>query len=225
MNDRPGSAPALEGVDTAFDEAADAFAAVLTDPAVTGSWTSPSVLEGYTIGGLAAHVVAAIAWLVPLMDAAEPSGPASLDRWNYYLDMRVTPGLPVPSTQQSLVTAAERAAQRGSEAVSTKFASALEQCRERLHGAELTRVVDLRPALDHTMRLDAFLATRVVELVVHGSDLAASASLPAPAAGDAAITVVLDTLVGTARRRHGDVEVVRALARHDRAAEAVFPVL
>jgi hypothetical protein len=63
-----------------------------------------------------------------------------------------------------------------------------------------------------------------VELVVHIDDLAGSVGLPTPDLPDLATDLVISCLAGVARRRHGDLEVVRALARHERAHSDVFPV-
>lgn len=72
--------------------------------------------------------------------------------------------------------------------------------------------------------LGVYLTTHVVELVVHGDDLASSVGIdwqPPFTAGALAIGM----LVQIANEKHGAVEVLRVLARTERAASAVFPVL
>jgi hypothetical protein len=66
------------------------------------------------------------------------------------------------------------------------------------------------------MTLDEYLRTRVVELVIHGDDLASSVGLAfGPVASDLATTAI-STLVEVARVRHGDMAVLRALTRRER---------
>jgi uncharacterized protein (TIGR03083 family) len=66
------------------------------------------------------------------------------------------------------------------------------------------------------MGLDDYLVTRIVELVVHADDLAVSLGVDPPGLPPAATGVAISTLVEVARLRHGDVAVLRALARRER---------
>jgi hypothetical protein len=74
------------------------------------------------------------------------------------------------------------------------------------------------------MRLDEYLPTRIVEMVVHADDLAASVRAETPDLG-AAVDVAIGVLVETARVAHGDLAVVRALARRERDAVDALRVL
>lgn len=72
--------------------------------------------------------------------------------------------------------------------------------------------------------LDRYLRTRVVELAVHGDDLAASVGLAfdvPPAVADIVFGVCLEL----ARARAGDLQVLRAFVRRERAAPGVLRVL
>jgi len=66
-----------------------------------------------------------------------------------------------------------------------------------------------------TLLLDEYLRTRCVGLAVHTEDLALSldSDVRAPAA---TLAVAVDVLLAAARRRHGDVAVMHALARRER---------
>ena len=66
-----------------------------------------------------------------------------------------------------------------------------------------------------------FLVTRMMEIVVHSDDLAASIEVPTPEFPDDVVTPVLDLLAGVAVRRHGQAAVVRALSRPQRAPASV----
>jgi hypothetical protein len=66
-----------------------------------------------------------------------------------------------------------------------------------------------------------FLTTRMMEIVVHSDDLAASVGLPTPDFEEGVITPVLGLLTGVAVRRHGQAALVRALSRPQRAPATV----
>jgi hypothetical protein len=65
------------------------------------------------------------------------------------------------------------------------------------------------------------LVTRMMEIVVHSDDLAASVELDTPEFPESVITPVLALLTGLAVRRHGATAVVRALTRPQRAPDSV----
>ena len=72
--------------------------------------------------------------------------------------------------------------------------------------------------------LDEYLVTRTVELVTHIDDLAASIDVPTPTLPEAALVTAVDCMVEIARLRHGDLAVVRALARRERDPLAALRV-
>jgi hypothetical protein len=65
----------------------------------------------------------------------------------------------------------------------------------------------------------------VIELAVHGDDLAVSVGRDDESVSEEAGRVAVDALMTGARARHGDRAVLRALARRERATADVFPVL
>jgi hypothetical protein len=71
------------------------------------------------------------------------------------------------------------------------------------------------------LMLDDLLITRMLEIAVHGDDLAHSTGLPTPAlSADVADTVVV-LLSRLAARRHGTTAVLRALSRAERAPTTI----
>ena len=68
-------------------------------------------------------------------------------------------------------------------------------------------------------------AVRPREVVIHGDDLAASIGNTTWRADPDAAALAVETLITVARQNHGDHEVIRALARRERAALGVLPVL
>ena len=70
-----------------------------------------------------------------------------------------------------------------------------------------------------------FLVTRLMEIVVHSDDLAASIGVVTPEFPAEVLAPVLDLLTGLAVRRHGSTAVVRTLARPQRAPRLHLGVL
>ena len=64
---------------------------------------------------------------------------------------------------------------------------------------------------------DDFLVTRLMEMVVHADDLAASVDVPCPDFGPAVLDPVFRLLTALAVKRHGQDALVRTLTRPQRA--------
>ena len=217
----------LNDVAEAFREAAQAFGEVVTRPEVGKSWDQPSALEGYSVGAIVTHVNAAIGWLGRLLDAPaqpdlRPTPPA--DYLGFLHGLKIGPdGADRHPLHDVLHSQFEQAAGRGWETNRDKFLGLVERLPERLEGESATRLLDLHPTAPLVVPLGEFLRTRVVELVVHGDDLATSAGITPPLPESAA-TMAIDVMLAVARTVHGDLTVIRALARRERADTAVFPV-
>ena len=74
------------------------------------------------------------------------------------------------------------------------------------------------------LTLDDFCRTRLIEVLLHLDDLAASVGLPRPETDPAGPAIVVDILVGISCHLHGDWNVLHALARNERRTIDVFPV-
>lgn len=217
----------LDDVATAFREAAEAFGEIVARPEVGQAWEQPSALEGYSVGAIVGHVNAGIGWLGPLLEApVQPDLRLSPrdDFLAFVHGLKIGPDDADRNPVHDIVgDQAERAARHGWESNRDKFRGLAERLIARLEGESSDRLLDLRPTVPLVVRLGDFLPTRVLELVVHGDDLATSvgfdARLPASAA-----TVTIDVMLAIARAVHGDLAVIRALARRERASSAVFPV-
>ena len=73
------------------------------------------------------------------------------------------------------------------------------------------------PWQDCSLATDDFLVVRLMEVVVHADDLAASVGLPTPAFDDDVLHPALSLLALLGARRHGQDAAVRALSRAERA--------
>lgn len=209
----------------AYLDSAQAFLALAEGDATDQRWASDSALAGFTVGVLVAHTLTAIQWLSMLLDAPPPPDarrPIALG--NYYAGMKIaTDEDRASDIHAGLRMLAMHAAEKGRDAVLERFRATVEHQDEQLAEQPVERVLDMRPTIPATIALDDFLRTRVLELVVHGDDLAVSVGVdfqpPSPAAAEA-----ITTLVATATRAYGDIAVIRALSRRERAEPDVFPV-
>jgi uncharacterized protein (TIGR03083 family) len=219
----------LDEVAAAFREAAEAFGEIVARAEVGKAWEQPSAMEGYSVGAVVTHVNGAIGWLGQLLDAPpepdlRPTPPADYLRFAHALKIG-SDGTDRHPLHDVLHAQFERAATRGWEPNRDKFLGLVERLTVRLEGESAARLLDLRPTVPLVVRLGDLLRSRVVELVVHGDDLAVSVGLDAPPPPEAAAAVAIDFLLAVARAAHGDLAVVRALARRERADAAVFPIL
>jgi hypothetical protein len=218
----------LDDVAQAFREAAEAFAEIVDRPEVGKTWEQPSALEGYSVGAIVGHVNAAIGWLGPLLDApAQPDlRPTPLnDLLGFVHGLKIGPnGADRHPVHDVVRDQCERAARHGWESNRDKFRGLAVRLTARLEGESGNRLLDLRPTVPLVVRLGDWLPTRVLELVVHGDDLATSAGIECPPLSGAAAGVAIEVMLAVARAAHGDLAVIRALARRERAGAAVFPV-
>jgi hypothetical protein len=179
----------------------------------------PSALAELSVRGLAGHLRRAMTVVETYLDqpapAASPgSGTEVLSAAAYYC--RVLP------SDRDLDSDFNRAIrQRGLESAPGApsdfvlgWADTASEMITRLEHEPEDRLVQVYGGL--VMRLDEYLVTRLIELVVHTDDLAASLGVAPPALSFTSSGLVISTLVDIARLRHGDAAVVRALTRRER---------
>ncbi|WIM92514.1 maleylpyruvate isomerase N-terminal domain-containing protein [Actinoplanes oblitus] len=139
--------------------------------AVTGlserQWHLPTRCEPWTVRELLGHVRVVIAWLPGMLTAAEPAT-AEVSAVDYY---RPDDRFAVQTNTARIGLAQDHAAGWGSGAALLDDFTATWQAVERQCRAERTdRVVRTRHG--DAMLLSQFLLTRVVEIAVHGLDIA-----------------------------------------------------
>lgn len=112
----------------------------------------------------------------------------------------------------------DQTAAHGPEVLAATVRDTTERLAANLVGDALSQPV--RVLDGHTITVERYLATRLVELVVHGDDLAVSVDVELAASPDACRTVA-GILAETAARRGGELAAVRALARRERHPAAL----
>jgi Mycothiol maleylpyruvate isomerase N-terminal domain len=171
------------------------------------------------VGALAAHVVSAIAGVDTFLNLPVPVDAEVADVVTYYS------GRNLPAVVLEGINArAVEASRKGAAAVLVHFDKVRDHLRSQLPVEPSDRMMRIpAPAspmgegpVGRYMRLEDFLVTRAVEVVVHSDDLAASVSLPTPTYPRETSDSLISFFVETSRCRHGDAAVIRAFTRRER---------
>ena len=214
-------APTVE----AFLEASLYAGSVLASDAVRLAWADPSALEMMTVGDIGGHMFLVVRRVGKRLESAHeadgqahasgqahaPGRPRSGQAGWAWTPVHTTADLELPEHRQVRTDGAHVAAW-GWEEVHNAYNARVRYVGELLHlGLPAATGV-----AGHDLPFSAYLATRVVELVVHTDDLICSVGLGGTPP-NLALTTALDALVDGSRSVHGDLAVLRALSRPERA--------
>lgn len=200
----------------------DAVHRLLGDPGLGPSWHEPSALPKFSVGGLAGHLAAQVFNIEAVLAEPPGVGPVLPVLEHYGRAAWIGADLDDP-VNVSVRESGERLARGGPVALAGEVAAAGARLRAALPAEPADRIVRI-PWTGRRLTLDDFLLTRLLEMVVHGDDLAVSAPVAAPGFPDAAVAEVLALLTRLAAARHGSVAVLRALARPERADAPVAAI-
>jgi uncharacterized protein (TIGR03083 family) len=190
---------------------------LLARPEVAAAWQEPSALAAWTVSGLAGHLVRGCVVVLEYLQAPLPEGEPIAAPAYYPSVMDSTTDIDSPVNVQVRLRgdAWGEAGQRGLVARLDEELPALAAALESEPGERRLAV------FGRAMRLDDYLKTRIVEVLVHCDDLAVSVGVPyepPPTASD----VAFDYLLAVARHVHGYVAVLRGFTRRERdRAEAL----
>ena len=202
---------AWERVVAAFADSGARAHAVLATDAVGDSWWDASILPEMTVGDVAGHLLAVLIMFDRRYELTAPSDVVAADSvGGGYATVRLARasdlGLPPFSIPRE---GGRRVAARGHAAAVEQFGSLLAGLAARLRDDDPDRA--LLVGDDAATMLRPFTITRIVELVVHGDDLAESVGAAiAPPTPDAS-ELVIGTLMTSNRQRVGDTRTIRAL--------------
>jgi hypothetical protein len=220
--DRPDRTPELREV---LAEAAGSVLQLVASPEVDREWAQPSTLEGMTVGGLAAHFIMALHRTLELLQADAPDTDRIATPFEFFGDNRREAASILDDERAKFIVAASQdAAADGQPEVVDELTSVIAQVDAALDDVAPDTTIATARIPDARARLDDFLRTRLAEVVLHGDDLAGSVGVvwhPPTRAADE----VIELLVEMARERVGDLEVLRALAREERATPGVLRAL
>jgi len=207
----------------AFLDAATTAARLLERPELAGHWAQGSVLREFSVAGLAGHLFRGMSTVERYLDEPEPEpSEAGISAASYFDTVIRSADISDPANQ-AIRARGEEAAAGGPAALASDARATLDRLTSRLAGEGPGRRVRVAGGL--VMTLDEYLRTRVVELAVHADDLAASVGVELVPPQPATTAVAIDVLVGVARIRHGDMAVLRALARRERGPVEALRVL
>jgi hypothetical protein len=212
----------------AFLESAAATRLLLAAPAVGVHWDEPSSLEDLTVGALSGHLLRSVTTVSTYLGEPPIGGFDHLaDPADYLLSIDGLSSADGPDLASDLHRAirhrAAHEAEGGQGEVLSRWDVAVEELSSRLATEPPTRVV--RVLGGRTMLVDDYLVTRLIEMVVHGDDLAVSIGVETPAFPDAAWRRVIEALTEVAVRRHGALAVVRSMTRTERDTVRALRVL
>ncbi|WP_019928046.1 maleylpyruvate isomerase N-terminal domain-containing protein [Nocardia sp. BMG111209] len=202
----------------AYLEAAGSAVTLLSDPAVAAAWERPSVLPEFGVHGLTGHLGSQVLHVSRALAAEVPDEkPLSVPEYfaaaaAFHTDLDAESNVRIRH-------GSEAAASGGVAALVSQVDMALAGQQVALAAEPMSRVV--RTATGMSMLLDDYLLTRIMEIAVHSDDLALSAEIPTPLLPPAVFEPVLDLLSRLAVVRHGQVAVLRALSRAERAPDTI----
>ncbi len=215
----------LEAVD-AYLGAVDWLRGLLGRSEVVGAWPEPSAIAGYTVGGVASHAVHSVLWLEQLLKDVEPVGLRTVTLLEYFGPNRVEGSGDSDPFSASLRAAGEAFAQTGPEIVIAACVTARDELVGLLTNASAARPVPVVRVPGGQVPLAQYLRTRVLEVVVHGDDVVCSvAGMNVVGPPPDTVETCMDVCLELARARTGDLPVLRAFTRRERAERDVFLVL
>ena len=184
---------------------------------VAEHWTEESSCAGMTVGGLAHHLVLQLTNTVRVLEG-EPTEQVAIPLQEHYARATWVTATLDDDVNVQIRESADSDAAGGPETLAPLFDDALERLPALLASAADTVLI---PWQGWSLATEDYLITRMMEMVVHADDLAVSVDVPTPEFADAVVTPVLALLTGVSARRHGQVAVVRALSRPQRAPTSV----
>ncbi|XVU29931.1 maleylpyruvate isomerase N-terminal domain-containing protein [Actinoplanes sp. CA-054009] len=202
-------------------ETATIAGALLAHPAVAQHWDAPSALPRLRTGPLAAHLAGQLLQVPPALDAPVTHERVTLAE--HFARSTWTDGDLDSDVNTYIRRVSEDAAAAGPAAVCTAAARALADLRRRLPAEDPDQPVQL-PFGPWSLTLADYLTTRLIELTVHGDDLAASVGVDPPAMPPAALDAAIGVLCRLAAERHGAAAVLRALSRAERAPTTIAAI-
>jgi hypothetical protein len=202
----------------AFLTATDHVLAIIGRDDVAAVWDEQSALAEWTVGGLTAHLASQPLTAATLLRAEPATGPIPLEehyRRSAWVGASVDAAVNVSIRESGDASAAAGPA---------RVLAAVEEARALLPALLAAQPSDravLIPWSGWSLVRDDFLTGRMMEVVVHGEDLAASVGFEAPRLPDDVLDPVLRLLTHLAVRRYGQGAVVSALTRAERAPRTI----
>jgi hypothetical protein len=188
-------------------------------PEVAAKWSEPSALERMSVGAVAAHGLGNLEQILNDCERPEPATHRLLGIVEYTRSARLEKREDLDRFEghDMIIKGAEKLASKGPGPVIERAAAWLEQLQWILPAMDPAKHVYLPRLPPMAGPLAMMVANRTNELVVHMDDLAVSVGLPTPPLRPEAAAMALTVLVSVARKVNTDLELIRAMARAERA--------
>lgn len=211
-------APALARDDAAnaFLACAEVSLALASQDEVAAAWTRESSCEGMTVGGLTDHLLAQLRHVADGLRAPAPVDAPVIGLIDHYSQAPWVTSSRAGEVDPDQNDTNNAAAEVGHVAVLGAAQQALAELPALFASPREHDVIHI-PWQGWSLATPDFLTTRMMELVVHGDDLAASVHVPTPEHEPAVVAAVLGLLADVSLARHGQVALVRALSRPQRS--------
>ena len=209
---------ALTIADTVLDTSRTVRDLLLSRP-VAERWAEESACAGMTTGGLAHHLAGQLTTSVELLTgASDDTQPIPV--LEHYRRAPWANSGPDSEVNVSIREGSDERAATGPAALAEQVEADLAALPAALSAVEDDTSV-LIPWQGWALTAHDLMVTRLMEMVVHSDDLAASVAVPPPQLPAEAVRLVLGLLTDVAVDRHGQTAVVRALSRPQRAPATV----
>lgn len=217
-----------------FLEGAEFAARLLAEPAVASRWGDPSALADMSIGALAGHLARQVLLVQRMLATSagtqEPAGtpePATtavalepIPLLEHYARVAWVDADLQDEANVSIRRDSELEAAGGPAVLAARTAEAAAVLGAQLPAEPADRAVFL-PWGPWALTLDDMLRTRIMEIAVHGDDLACSVDLGEPGLPAVVAAEAIGLLTRLAVARHGAAALLRALSRAERAPASI----
>jgi hypothetical protein len=201
--------------------AAEQVHRLIARPEVAAHWTAESSCPGMTVGALTRHLVEQSRYVVALLGPDAPSAPPDAETISLLEHYARSGWVGAELDDDANLFVREKSEGQALEGVDRAVAlqaSAAGELPSVLANAPSSTFV---PWASACLRSDDFVVTRLLEMVVHADDLAASVDVATPDFGPAVLEPVLGVLAALAVVRHGQDAVIRTLTRPQRAPATI----
>jgi mycothiol maleylpyruvate isomerase-like protein len=203
----------------AFLAAVDLSWELASAPEVRDAWALESACAGMTVGGLTHHLLNQATNTARGLEAA-PGDVAPIRLLEHYSRAAWVRSAPDDEVNVAIRDGDNERALLGPGMVLAKARESIDALPGLLAAPRDPDVIFI-PWQGWALTTTDFLTTRMMELVVHGDDLAASVDLATTTYPDDVIEPVLGLLTGVAVQRLGQTAVVRGLSRPQRAPRSI----
>jgi hypothetical protein len=187
-------------------------------PEVAAKWKEPSAIELWSVQALAGHAVGPLELIITDCEQPEPATPRFRGIVEYTRMARLENREDLNLEGHRMIKAmAEARAAEGPVELLEKASRWLEELKWMLPAMDPKKHVYLPRMPPMAGSLAMMVMNRTMELTVHMDDLAVSVGLPTPPIRPEAGAMALTVLMSVARRANSDLEVLRAMARAERA--------